>query len=164
MFYDCLMNIQGPAPDAASLPSHAGASRSSLTFFFSRHQKSDSGKKKKILHDPPTSHPQLYLTPAVYATHEMSQSLNELWWGQREAHTHLSKYCFNYVVVENRAWSRGLGLQAASPPLSLSSVGLSFSSFSSSLHLTPLSLCVSSRSLTPDQFNASEGYGTQKVK
>lgn len=117
MFYDCLMNIQGPAPDAASLPSHAGASRSSLTFFFfSRHQKSDSGKKKKILHDPPTSHPQLYLTPAVYATHEMSQSLNELWWGQREAHTHLSKYCFNYVVVENRAWSRGLGLQAALPP------------------------------------------------
>lgn len=64
---------------------------------------------------PPPPHPQLYLTPTVYATHEMLQRVNELWWGQRERqrererHTDLSKYCFNYVVVENRAWSRGLG-------------------------------------------------------
>lgn len=93
-------------------------------------------KQKKNLHDP-LLHSQLYLTLTVYSTCEMLQWMRRgeatEREGEREAHTDLSKYCFNYVVVENRAWSRGLGWQAHFSPLFLSffacfSPPLSFSS------------------------------------
>lgn len=51
----------------------------------------------------------------VYATHEAAQWMDCGGAAERERHSDLSKYCFNYVVVENRAWSRGLGWQARFP-------------------------------------------------
>ena len=61
MFYGCLMNIQGSAPDALPLPSPRWA-EPLIVNSFSRHQKSDSGisQKNKITHDP------LLPPPAVF--------------------------------------------------------------------------------------------------
>lgn len=76
MFYSCLMNIQGLAPDGSfSLPAQG---ESLIVNSFSRHQKSDSGisqKKKRQRKNSltPSSHPKLYLTPIVYATHERAE-------------------------------------------------------------------------------------------
>lgn len=63
---------------------------------------------------PPPSAVFNYSRPVyIYHTWDVTERLNEPCGGE------LSKYCFNYVVDENRAWSRGRRWQAAAPPPSL---------------------------------------------